>query len=111
MDRVGDHWEKEVDLPSANEKVLYKFVVDDEWVVDEKAPQEGDGHWNINNVLYPDQIKPKPKPEPKSEPEPTIAASESVSVLMLALSLTLSQPTRERLAMTCAYKLATSNLA
>lgn len=55
--KVGDVWEKEVHLSSADEKILYKFVVDDQWIVDHEAPKEDDGHYNVNNVLYPHEIK------------------------------------------------------
>lgn len=51
-------FEKEIHLPSADEKVFYKFVVDDEWIVDDRAPKEDDGHYNVNNVLLPSEIKP-----------------------------------------------------
>lgn len=57
LNQVGDTWEKEVNLPSADEKYYYKFVVDDNWVIDPTAPQEDDGHFNINNVLLPKDIK------------------------------------------------------
>lgn len=53
----GDIWEKEVNLSNADEKIYYKFVVDDKWVIDPTAPQEDDGHFNINNVLLPKDIK------------------------------------------------------
>ena len=59
LNKVGDIWEKEVKLPQADKKILYKFVVNDNWVIDPEAPQEDDGHGNLNNVLYPDQIKTK----------------------------------------------------
>ena len=57
LNKVGEHWEKVVTLSSAEKKILYKFVVDDQWVVDENAPKEDDGHNNVNNVLLPEQIK------------------------------------------------------
>ena len=57
LDKVGDNFEKEVNLPSADEKYHYKFVVDDNWVIDRDAPQEDDGSYNINNVLLPKDIK------------------------------------------------------
>jgi hypothetical protein len=56
---VGDIWEKEVDLPSADTKHLYKFVVNGEWVTDHEAPKEDDGQNNVNNVLVPDHITKK----------------------------------------------------
>ncbi|KIX00891.1 uncharacterized protein Z518_09956 [Rhinocladiella mackenziei CBS 650.93] len=59
LNKVGDVWEKEVELSQIDKKILYKFVVNDKWVIDPTAPQEDDGHGNVNNVLHPDQIKPK----------------------------------------------------
>ena len=57
LNKVGATWEKDVDLPKADEKILYKFVVDDKWIIDPDAPQEDDGHGNVNNVLHPHEIK------------------------------------------------------
>ena len=57
LNKVGDFFEKEVNLPSADEKIYYKFVVDDVWIIDPTAPQEDDGSHNINNVLLPKDIK------------------------------------------------------
>lgn len=57
LNKVGDIWEKEVQLPKADEKILYKFVVNDNWVIDTEAPHEDDGHGNVNNVLLPENIK------------------------------------------------------
>lgn len=37
---------------------MYKFVVDDKWIVDDAAPKEDDGHFNVNNVLLPSDITP-----------------------------------------------------
>ncbi|OJJ85743.1 carbohydrate-binding module family 48 protein [Aspergillus glaucus CBS 516.65] len=56
LDRNGDVFEKTVSLPDTDEKIQYKFVVDGNWTTDSSAPQESIGG-NINNVLYPDQIK------------------------------------------------------
>lgn len=44
-------------MNKVDEKIYYKFVVDDQWIVDDGAPKENDGHYNVNNVLSPDQIK------------------------------------------------------
>ncbi|KAE8156659.1 hypothetical protein BDV40DRAFT_280573 [Aspergillus tamarii] len=57
LDRKGDVFEKEVPLPAAEEKLHYKFVVDGIWTTDHSVPEEDDGNHNINNVLYPDQIR------------------------------------------------------
>ncbi|KAK8177733.1 hypothetical protein IWX90DRAFT_492845 [Phyllosticta citrichinensis] len=51
-------FEKTVDLPGNDEKVQYKFVVDGNWVTNQSAPQEDDGHGIFNNVLYPSDLKP-----------------------------------------------------
>lgn len=56
LDRVGDVFEKTISLPETDEKIQYKFVVDGNWITDSSTPQESVGG-NINNVLYPDQIK------------------------------------------------------
>ncbi|PYH43550.1 carbohydrate-binding module family 48 protein [Aspergillus saccharolyticus JOP 1030-1] len=58
LDRNGDVFEKEVELPASEEKIQYKFVVDGVWTTDNRVPEEDDGDNNINNVLYPDQIHP-----------------------------------------------------
>ncbi|RAL10909.1 carbohydrate-binding module family 48 protein [Aspergillus homomorphus CBS 101889] len=57
LDRNGDVFEKEVELPATDEKIQYKFVVDGIWTTDNRVPEEDDGDNNINNVLYPDQIQ------------------------------------------------------
>ncbi|KAF7592810.1 hypothetical protein BBP40_012493 [Aspergillus hancockii] len=60
LDRKGDSFEKEVHLLTVDEKLHYKFVVDGTWTTDHSAPEEDDGNYNINNVLYPDQIQEEP---------------------------------------------------
>ncbi|KAK4946553.1 Cruciform DNA binding protein [Elasticomyces elasticus] len=80
LNRVGDIWEKEVHLPEAEKKILYKFVVNDNWVIDPQAPTEDDGHGNVNNVLHPEQISRKRDVAPETlttssaAPESTTAA-------------------------------------
>ncbi|KAI1502647.1 hypothetical protein F5X99DRAFT_378740 [Biscogniauxia marginata] len=56
LKKVSDHFEKNVQLPSASEKIYYKFVVDGNWVTDHTAPRETDLSGNENNVLTPDRI-------------------------------------------------------
>ncbi|SLM41227.1 Immunoglobulin E-set [Lasallia pustulata] len=51
-----DLHEKLVELPRADEKIHYKFVVDTVWMTDPSAPQEHDGEYNVNNVLLPENI-------------------------------------------------------
>lgn len=74
-------WEKEVELPEADKKILYKFVVDDNWVIDPQAPQEDDGHGNINNVLYPDKIKPKSTIVPETVTTSSAAPQSTTAAL------------------------------
>ncbi|KAE8375955.1 hypothetical protein BDV26DRAFT_294564 [Aspergillus bertholletiae] len=57
LDRKGDIFEKEVPLPVTEEKLHFKFVVDGIWTTDHSVPEEDDGNHNINNVLYPHQIR------------------------------------------------------
>ncbi|RDI82890.1 Phosphatidylserine decarboxylase proenzyme 1 [Venturia inaequalis] len=55
LDRKGDFFEKDVQLPN-KDKILYKFVVDGNWTVNSHLPQETDEHNNVNNVLHPHQL-------------------------------------------------------
>ncbi|KAL2000034.1 hypothetical protein VTN02DRAFT_3646 [Thermoascus thermophilus] len=64
LEKIGDVFEKEVDLPEPEGKVHYKFVVDGSWITDKAAREEEDGFNNINNVLLPEEIK---KLEPLTE--------------------------------------------
>ncbi|ELR09671.1 hypothetical protein VC83_06219 [Pseudogymnoascus destructans] len=57
LHKKGDIFEKEVTLPSAAEKIYYKFLVDGNWVIDHTAPQEKDSLGNLNNYLTTDRIK------------------------------------------------------
>ncbi|OJJ51454.1 hypothetical protein ASPZODRAFT_156333 [Penicilliopsis zonata CBS 506.65] len=57
LEKKGDVFEKEVALPAADQEVQYKFVVDGIWTTDSHAYEEDDGHNNINNVLFPKDIK------------------------------------------------------
>ncbi|KAL1962497.1 hypothetical protein VTN77DRAFT_9618 [Rasamsonia byssochlamydoides] len=63
LEKKGDVFEKEVELPSADEKVYYKFVVDGLWTTDSSAREENDGANNINNVLFPEDIKKASQPD------------------------------------------------
>ncbi|KAL8794560.1 MAG: hypothetical protein Q9195_002895 [Heterodermia aff. obscurata] len=56
LERKGDGYEKLVELPQSEQKILYKFVVDGTWTTDHTAPQETDDANNVNNVLNPDQL-------------------------------------------------------
>ncbi|KAH6899639.1 hypothetical protein B0T10DRAFT_468263 [Thelonectria olida] len=58
LDKIGDVFQKTVELPDASRKIYYKFVVNNDWVVNESAPKEPDHEGNINNFLTPEQIVP-----------------------------------------------------
>ncbi|KAI0551658.1 hypothetical protein F4679DRAFT_538748 [Xylaria curta] len=56
LDKVGDTFQKTVALPDISSKILYKFVVDGEWITDHTAPREIDNSGNENNVLTLERI-------------------------------------------------------
>ncbi|KAF3008052.1 hypothetical protein E8E14_006093 [Neopestalotiopsis sp. 37M] len=56
LSKVGEHFEKHVQLSDASKKIYYKFVVDGNWVTDHTAPKETDESGNENNVLTPERI-------------------------------------------------------
>ncbi|KAF8665744.1 hypothetical protein AX16_000192 [Volvariella volvacea WC 439] len=63
-------FEAKVKVPWGS-KVLYKFVVDGRWQVQEGYPTEWDPIGNLNNVYYsPSRPEPTPPPTPPSDPEP-----------------------------------------
>ncbi|KAK9468625.1 immunoglobulin E-set, partial [Lipomyces arxii] len=51
---VDGSWSTTIPLPS--EKITYKFVVDNDWVVDHDAKTETDDAGNTNNVIDMDDI-------------------------------------------------------
>lgn len=87
LNKVGDIWEKEVQLSVADKKILYKFVVDDIWTIDTTAPQEDDGHGNLNNVLHPEQIKTKPAVVPEAVTSSSAAPESTTAALAGAVPL------------------------
>ncbi|KAH8169477.1 glycogen recognition site of AMP-activated protein kinase domain-containing protein [Sarocladium implicatum] len=56
LEKKGDIFEKTVDLKDASTKIYYKFVVDNNWVINESSPKEPDHEGNVNNFLTPEQI-------------------------------------------------------
>ncbi|KAK0386718.1 hypothetical protein NLU13_6553 [Sarocladium strictum] len=56
LEKNGDVFEKTVDLEDASSKIYYKFVVDNNWVINESSPKEPDHEGNVNNFLTPEQI-------------------------------------------------------
>ncbi|KAI9893828.1 MAG: hypothetical protein M1814_005381 [Vezdaea aestivalis] len=74
LEKKGERFEKLVDLPKADEKIFYKFYVDGEWKLDHTAPQQEDGHNNLNNVLTPDHITKKPVTMSSAAPTSSTAA-------------------------------------
>lgn len=72
LEKVGDKFEKTVLLPDATKKIYYKFVVDNNWIIDHTAPQELDHEGNQNNFLTPEQIT-------KEETTPATAVMSNIS--------------------------------
>ncbi|KAK4503497.1 hypothetical protein PRZ48_004412 [Zasmidium cellare] len=58
LDKKDTVFEKTVNLKPTTEKILYKFVADGEWKHDHTGKIETDDKGNVNNVLYPEDIKP-----------------------------------------------------
>ncbi|KAI1750790.1 hypothetical protein F4782DRAFT_532076 [Xylaria castorea] len=56
LDKIGDSFQKTVFLPDISSKILYKFVVDGEWITDHTTPRETDESGNDNNVLTSERI-------------------------------------------------------
>jgi len=56
LDRKGDFFEKDVQLPN-KDKIRYKFVVNGEWIPNSHLPQEIDEHGNVTNVFHPHQLE------------------------------------------------------
>ncbi|EME45973.1 carbohydrate-binding module family 48 protein [Dothistroma septosporum NZE10] len=58
LDKTFYGFERDVHLPDASQKILYKFVADGVWQHDHTGKTETDHEGNVNNVLYPEDIKP-----------------------------------------------------
>lgn len=56
MVKVGDKFEKSVELPDTSERIYYKFVVDGTWTSNPTDPKEKDESGNENNVLTPEAL-------------------------------------------------------
>ncbi|PUU83949.1 hypothetical protein B9Z19DRAFT_1098358 [Tuber borchii] len=72
LNKEGDAFIATVSLPS--EKILYKYVVDGNWIVDTTARREAGGDGIENNVLLPEDLV-----EEKTEPDMSSAAVSSVA--------------------------------
>jgi hypothetical protein len=57
LDKVGNVFEKVVELPGLN-KVHYKFIVDGSFAIDHKAPQEPDKSGTLWNILASSDVYP-----------------------------------------------------
>ncbi|KAH5201300.1 hypothetical protein HBI18_143550 [Parastagonospora nodorum] len=58
LEKVDGVFKKTVELPKVHTQ--YKFVVDGNWVVNDSARKEDDGHGIFNNVLQPEDIIDEP---------------------------------------------------
>ncbi|KAL1865663.1 Cruciform DNA binding protein [Diaporthe australafricana] len=56
MEKVGDKFEKSVEMPDTSERIYYKFVVDGTWTSNPTDPKEKDESGNENNVLTPETL-------------------------------------------------------
>ncbi|KAK6434590.1 Cruciform DNA binding protein [Oleoguttula sp. CCFEE 5521] len=77
LEKSGSAHEKTVELPETGEKILYKFVADGSWSYDHTAKSEADDSGNLNNVLYPADLKHTSTS--KSHSGPTSAAAAAIS--------------------------------
>lgn len=58
LEKTDGVFKKTVELPKVHTQ--YKFVVDGNWVINESARKEDDGHGIVNNVLLPEDIVDEP---------------------------------------------------
>ncbi|KAH8723407.1 hypothetical protein GQ44DRAFT_774013 [Phaeosphaeriaceae sp. PMI808] len=73
LEKEDGVFKKTVELPKVHTQ--YKFVVDGNWVINETARKEDDGHGIVNNVLQPEDIVDEPVSTLSSAaPESTTAA-------------------------------------
>ncbi|KAH7148943.1 hypothetical protein EDB81DRAFT_650436 [Dactylonectria macrodidyma] len=83
LQKDGDIFQKSVELEDASEKIYYKFVVDNNWVLNESAPKEPDLEGNVNNFLTPEQI---------TTAAPTAAVINSVTPASSTAAMAAEQP-------------------
>ena len=67
-------------------------MVNDQWIIDPEAPQEDDGHGNVNNVLHPEQIKSKTSVVPEAFTTSSAAPGSTTAALAGGVPL---EPKRE----------------
>lgn len=93
LNKVGEHFEKQVQLDDASEKIYYKFVVDGNWVTDHTAPKETDESGNENNVLTPERIV---KAAPATTAIMSSAAPDSTTAALAASAPLENNRTEEK---------------
>ncbi|KIY72974.1 carbohydrate-binding module family 48 protein [Cylindrobasidium torrendii FP15055 ss-10] len=100
LSREGGVFRATTTLPWA-EKILYKFVVDGNWVTSPQAPTENDNSGNVNNV-YTSPSEPAPPPPPAPEPVPVpeeaVSQVEDTPAAPVVESVSETQPEPEVLA-------------
>ncbi|KAG5988632.1 hypothetical protein E4U54_004582 [Claviceps lovelessii] len=75
LEKDGGVFQKTVKISEedAANKIYYKFVVDNTWVINESYPHEPDHQGNVNNFLTADDlVKPTPAQDPGLVPDPLI---------------------------------------
>ncbi|KFA73266.1 hypothetical protein S40288_08616 [Stachybotrys chartarum IBT 40288] len=62
LDKIGDVFQKtvEVKAPEGASKIYYKYVVDNQWILNESAPKEADHEGNDNNYLSTSDLAAEP---------------------------------------------------
>ncbi|TQV93904.1 hypothetical protein V2A60_003938 [Cordyceps javanica] len=56
LEKRGNIFEKTVNLEIPSDKIYYKFVVDNNWTINESSPKEADKEGNVNNFLAAEVI-------------------------------------------------------
>ncbi|OAA35064.1 hypothetical protein NOR_08156 [Metarhizium rileyi] len=78
LEKEGTCFQKTVIFPSkaASSKIYYKFVVDNNWTINESYPHEADHEGNVNNFLTPHDLS-----DSKSAPVSALAAAPFINTV------------------------------
>ncbi|KAA8906412.1 hypothetical protein FN846DRAFT_890185 [Sphaerosporella brunnea] len=90
LDKAGAEFIKKVELPKEN--ILYKFVVDGNWVTDPNAPIETDSSGAQNSILSADRIEAPKEPELEHEQVMEQAAINTVAPESTTAALAAAVP-------------------
>ncbi|KAG8406890.1 Cruciform DNA binding protein, variant 2 [Metarhizium acridum] len=88
LEKQGTSFQKTVSFSEkdASSKIYYKFVVDNNWTINESYPHEADHEGNVNNFLTPDDLSSSEAAQPALAAAPFIntATPESTTVADMA---------------------------